>query len=404
MAQMDVTLDKIKALIEATEDSLAVKFDEKTSGMAIDLATLSQKIETMSNKKDVEEFKKALAERDMKMDDIYNILKANQPIIDNYISKENSRKVEKKSFDEGWSDAVQNEIEKKAAEIKNFQTDRGAKIEFRLDMKTMTLSSVTGDTVQSYNNRQGLAPSQKSNFRDLIPTTPSPTGSYVTYRETNSVQVPGVQTEGSAKTDLNYAFTEVKSVSKYIAGKTTFSKQLMFALPFLTNTLPRTLIRDFYKKENDYFYTTAAAAALGSDYIAGATVDAEELLFLISNQIDANYDASYAIVRAREWARILMTKPSDYSIPGGVTIDPSTGFTKFAGTPLVAASWAAQDKVLIFDRDIMERVETESLRVEFSYENNDNFEKNMVTARVECFEELNILRPDGVIYHDFGNS
>ncbi len=60
--------------------------------------------------------------------------------------------------------------------------------------------------------------------------------------------------------------------------------------------------------------------------------------------------------------------------------------------------------MLIFDRDIMERVETESLRVEFSYENNDNFEKNMVTARVECFEELNVLRPDGIIYHDFGNS
>lgn len=405
MANMDVTLDKIKALIDATEDSLSVKLDEKTSGMAIDLATLQQKIDTMSNKKDVEEFKKSLAERDLKIDEVYNIIKANQPIIDNFISEQGKRsKLEKKSFDEGWVEAVSNEIDKKSAEIKNFQTDRSAKVEFKLDLKTMTLSSVTGDVVQGYNNRQGIVPSQKSNFRDLIPTTPSPTGSFVTYRETNSVQTLGVQTEGSTKTDVNYAFTEVKSVSKYIAGKTTFSKQLMFALPFLTNTLPRNLIRDFYKKENDYFYTTAAAAATGSDYVAGATVDAEELLFLISNQIDANFEASYALVRAREWARILMTKPADYSIPGGVTIDPQTGFTRFAGTPLVAASWAAQDKALIFDRDIMERVETESLRVEFSYENNDNFEKNMVTARVECFEELNILRPDGIIYHDFGNS
>jgi len=401
----DLSLSKqIKGYVEALRENLTQEQKERFLELTLEVETLGAKVGSAASKSDFDPINKRLSEISEQFNQMVKDNKANQEVIDNYIAKESSRKVEKKSFDDGWHDAVSNEIEKKSAEIKNFQTDRNAKIEFKLDLKTMTLSSVTGDTVQAYGNRQGIVPSQKSNFRDLIPTTPSPTGSYVTYRETNSVQSPGIQTEGSAKTDMNYAFTEVKAVSKYIAGKTTFSKQLMFALPFLTTTLPRTLIRDFYKKENDYFYTTAAAAATGSDYVAGATVDAEELLFLIANQIDANFEASYSLVRAREWARILMTKPQDYSIPGGVTIDPQTGFTKFAGTPLIAASWAAQDKVLIFDRDIMERVETESLRVEFSYENNDNFEKNMVTARVECFEELNILRPDGIIYHDFGNS
>lgn len=404
MAELDnvpTLQQQIQGLIKATADGLELKTKEQLNSIVLSVETINQTISQMASKKDFE----VVNTMKKDLEEINKNLKANQEVIDNFVADQGKRsKIEKKSFDEGWHEAVQSEIERKSAEIKNFQTDRTAKIEFRLDMKTMTLSSVTGDAVQGYNSRQGLAPAQKSNFRDLIPTTPSPTGSFVTYRETNSVQSPGVQVEAAAKTDMNYAFTEVKAVSKYIAGKTTFSKQLMFALPFLTNTLPRTLLRDFYKKENDYFYTTAAAAALGSDYIAGATVDAEEMIYLISNQIDANYEASYAIVRAREWARILLTKPQDYSVPGGVTIDPSTGFTKFAGTPLIAASWAAQDKVLIFDRDIMERVETESLRVEFSYENNDNFEKNMVTARVECFEELNVLRPDGIIYHDFGNS
>lgn len=391
---------QIQGLIKATADGMELKTKEQLQSIVLSVETINQQLSNMASKKDVE----VVGQLKKDLEELNKNLKDNQVVIDNFVADQGKRKIEKKSFDDGWNDAISNEIEKKSAEIKNFQTDRNAKVEFKLDLKTMTLSSVTGDTVQSYSNRQGLVPSQKSNFRDLIPTTASPTGSFVTYRETNTVQSIGVQTEGSAKSDVNYAFTEVKSVSKYIAGKTTFSKQLMFALPFLTNTLPRTLIRDFYKKENDYFYTTAAAAATGSDYVAGATVDAEELLFLISNQIDANFEATYALVRAREWARILMTKPADYSIPGGVVIDQQTGFTKFAGTPLIAASWAAQDKVLIFDRDIMERVETESLRVEFSYENNDNFEKNMVTARVECFEELNILRPDGIIYHDFGNS
>lgn len=398
--QNEMTLQQqIQGLIRATADGMELKTKEQLQSIVLSVETINQQMSNMASKKDVE----VVGQLKKDLEELNKNLKANQEVIDNFVADQGKRTVEKKNFDEGWNEAVTNEIEKKQAEIKNFQTDRNAKIEFKLNLKTMTLSSVTGDTVQSYNNRQGIVPSQKRNFRDLIPTTPSPTGSFVTYRETNSLQTLGIQTEASTKTNVDYAFTEVKSVSKYIAGKTTFSKQLMFALPFLTNTLPRVLIRDFYKKENDYFYTTAAAAATGSDYVAGATVDAEELLFLIANQIDADFEASYALVRARQWARILATKPQDYSVPGGIVISPDGNVT-FAGTPLIPASWTAHDKVLIFDRDIMERVETESLRVEFSFENNDNFEKNMVTARVECFEELNVLRPDGIIYHDFGNS
>ncbi len=70
----------------------------------------------------------------------------------------------------------------------------------------------------------------------------------------------------------------------------------------------------------------------------------------------------------------------------------------------VVAAWAQSDHVLIIDRDEIERVETESLRIEFSFEDQDNFIRNLVTARIECFETLNLRRPEGLIYHDFSNS
>jgi len=402
MADNEMTLQQqIQGLIKATADGLELKTKEQLNSITLAVETINQKLATVVPAKDFE----IVNAMKKDIDELNGNLKKNQEFIDNFVAEQGKRKVEKKDFETTWLDAVQNEIKAKEAEIKNFQHDRKAKLQFNIQVKDMTLSSVTGDYQQGYNSRQGLAPAQRSNFRDLIPTTPSPTGSFVTFRETNTVQSPGVQTENNTKTDMNYAFTEVKSVSKYIAGKVDFSKQLMFALPFLNNTLPRMLLRDFFKKENDYFYVTAAQAATGVNTISGSavTVDAEELLHMIANQLTANFDASYAIVDWRQWARILATKPNDYSIPGGVVIGPN-GSVSFAGTPLVGASWAQTDHALIFDRDIMERVETESLRVEFSYENNDNFEKNMVTARVECFEELNILRPDGIIYRDFGNS
>lgn len=331
--------------------------------------------------------------------------KKNQAALDQLIAEKSAKKVDNKnkSFGEAYNEAIAEAFEAKQAELKEFQKNKNAKL--TIDLKTvgtMTLTdSLTGDGVANYNQRQGLVPAQKINMRDLIPTAVSPTGLYVTYRETGSEGSIGIQTEGNPKSQIDYDLTEVKVVSDYIAGFARFSKQMMFQLPFLQNTLQRMLLRDFYKKENATFFSTVANAATGST-TTSATVDAEQLVDWIANQLAANFDASFALVSYQQWARLLKTKPSDYSVPGGVVIDPS-GNVRIAGVPVIGASWVTDDKALIIDSNYVERVETEGLRVEFSYEDSDNFQKNLVTARVECFEDINLLRTDAVIYADFGN-
>jgi hypothetical protein len=417
--EIKITSQQLQSYFKALKDELAQDQRDQLGAIVIELETLKHIKETSASKADItaaqEKINQMFKDQKENIDSLLATATKNQPIIDNYLAKQSAAQRnggEKMSFKDGWGAAIQEHIgiDQKTPEFqkmaKEFQSNQASRMNFKLDLKTMTIATtVTGDTVQSYNSRQGLAPAQAINFRDILDTTPSPDGSMVTYRETNAVQVPGVQTEGQAKTDLNYTFAEIKQISNYIAGKTTFSKQLMYSLNWLMTTLPKILIRDFYKKENDYFYIKMAQAATGvNTFSPTSTVDAEEMIQMIANQKQANFDASYLLVDWRQWARIMLTKPQDYSIPGGVIIDPATGFTRFAGTPMVAASWAQSDHVLVYDRSQVERVETESLNVTFSYENNDNFEKNMVTAKVECFEELNILRPDGIIYRDFGNS
>ncbi len=329
----------------------------------------------------------------------------NQPVIDKFVADGSKKSItEKKSFGDVFSEEIANAFESKSAEFEAFRKDRNAKIV--LDLKTvgnMLLSSnLTGDGVASYNQRQGLVPSQKINFRDLIPTTQSPTGLYVTYRETGTEGSISAQTEGSAKTQIDYDLTEVKVVSDYISGYARFSKQMMYQLPFLQGTLQRMLLRDFYKAENAAFFTAVSGGATGTTTTT-ATVDAEQILQLLANQMNANFNASFILVNPSEWVRLLSTKPADYSIPGGVVIDPN-GNIRIAGVPIIAASWVTDDKALVIDNEYLERVETESLRVEFSYEDADNFTKNLVTARVECFEDINLLRTDAHIYADMGNA
>jgi hypothetical protein len=91
-----------------------------------------------------------------------------------------------------------------------------------------------------------------------------------------------------------------------------------------------------------------------------------------------------------------------YAGAGAVVLNGVGGLTIF-GTPVFEASWVTDDKVLIFDRDYLERVEVEGLNVTFSYENGTNFVQNLVTARIECYENINLMLPTAAIFADLGN-
>ena len=278
---------------------------------------------------------------------------------------------------------------------------------FTMNLKAvgnMLLSSnLTGDSVATYNQQQAILPSQKLNFRDLIPTVQSATGTFVTYKESGSEGAIAAQTEGASKGQIDYDLTEVKTVNAYIAGFATFSKQMMRSLPFIEQTLTRMLIRDFFKAENASFFGTVSGAATGSTTVT-ASDDVEEIIQLIGNQKSANFNASYALVSPTQMARLIINTYNKgyYAGAGAVILNGAGGLTIF-GTPVFEASWVTDDKVLIFDRDYLERVEVEGLNVTFSYENGTNFVQNLVTARIECYEAINLMLPTAAIYADLGN-
>ena len=278
---------------------------------------------------------------------------------------------------------------------------------FTMNLKAvgnMLLSSnLTGDSVATYNQQQAILPSQKLNFRDLIPTVQSATGTFVTYKESGSEGAITSQTEGASKGQIDYDLTEVKTVNAYIAGFATFSKQMMKSLPFIEQTLTRMMLRDFFKAENAAFFSTVSGAATGSTTVS-ATDDVEEIIQLIGNQKSANFNASYALVSPAQMARLIISTYNKgyYAGAGAVILNGAGGLTIF-GTPVFEASWVTDDKVLIFDRDYLERVEVEGLNVTFSYENGTNFVQNLVTARVEAYEAINLMLPTAAIYADLGN-
>jgi hypothetical protein len=266
-------------------------------------------------------------------------------------------------------------------------------------------NSLTGDPVATYNVRQAIIPAQKVNFRSLIPTVISPTGLYVTYSEntgeTNNITE---QTEGATKGENEYLFTEVKTVNKYIAGFSVFTKQLLRNLPFMQGTLTRMLMRDFFKEENRYFMNFVLSAATGPTSAGSSPNDIFQLLALIGAQKDTNFDVSFAVVSNTLLARMIgATFTAGYYPGAGMVYLPGQGLTIW-GVPIIGASWVPANYALLIDSDYIERIEVEGLNIAFSFEDSVNFRQNKVTARVECFEELNLLRPESAVYMNMGAS
>jgi len=280
-----------------------------------------------------------------------------------------------------------------------------------VDTKTVgnltLLNNLTGDSVASYRSNPALLPSQKINFRDILPSVQSPTGLYITFVESAGevTTADWRQTEGSAKNQIDFDMSEAKTVNKFIAAFCRFSKQAIRSLPFLQNTLPRQLLREFYKYENRYFYDVMATGATGSGTSAN-TMHIKRINDFIGNQRNANFNASYVLVSHIQWAEIMneLITNGNYFAAGGVS-GTAQGVINFSGVPVIPASWVpSNDVAMVFDTDFVERVEVEGVAVEFFEQDSDNVQKNLITARIECYEELNRMLASSVILGDLGDT
>ena len=385
--------------IKDVVDAVASQIEEKSKAFDSQVNAVKADVETKLNEKSVE-----IENLKGQITVISN--RANE--LDEMLAKKAKQENDKapKTLGEALAQSIKEigggDYEKGTNEVLSALKHKAGSFSLPLNIKAVgdmtTSASLTGDPVRTYNTRQGLVPFQKVNMRDLVPTIVSPTGTFVTYRETGSEGSISTQTEGSSKSQIDYDLTEVVTVNNSIAGFARFSKQLMKNLPFLEGTLSRMLLRDFYKAENSAFFTTVSGAATGSGTVTSTTSDIEAIIELVGNQLAANFNPSFALVNPKQMAKLQKETFTNgyYAGAGAVTLTPNG--INIAGMPVLPASWVTDNYILIIDNEYLERVEVEGVNVVFSYEDATNFTTNKVTARIECQEAINTLRVDSMIY------
>jgi HK97 family phage major capsid protein len=374
--KLAVEVKELSTLVSEVVNKAEAKSKETTAAMEAKMAELAAKIQEGS----ATEIAEAKAALQAQYDEFVTKGKTNEPKKEKSLNDGLNEVFSKFKF---GPEGIDNEL------VDHLRTEK--RVKFALpEVKAMGLTNnLSGDPVASYGPRQAIIPSQKVNFRDLVPTLNTETGLYVFYRETATANNIAKQSEGSTKAENTYALSEVKVVQQYIAGTVTFTKQMATSLPWLQSTLPRMLMRDYYKKENSLFY--AAVTGVATPDTSAETDKVKKIIDFIAAQQDLDYNVSSVVVSHSDLAELVKsTYTNGYYAGAGLVQLPGQGIT-IMGVPVVAASWATSGQALLMDNDFIERVQVKGLSIELSYENADNFVKNSVTAKIEAQTEISVM-------------
>lgn len=271
----------------------------------------------------------------------------------------------------------------------------------------MTASNnLTGSVQATYASQPALRARRKLHIRDLLNVIPSATGLWKFYRQNKPVGEGSFNfqtTHGNLKEQLDYDLTEVTVTVDYLAGFVRIAKQMLQDLPFMQSFVSNELVEDYLRTEDNKFFGSLYSAATGT---AGtSTVTVEKIIEAIANLEDDDYDVNGIVVTNQVWAKILKTKPNDYSIPGGVTITPN-GDVAVVGVPVFKtnASNIGNDRILLGDWTKAAIIQTEGLNVNMYEQDSDNVQRNLITCKAEARVALATLRTDAFTWMTAGTT
>ena len=296
---------------------------------------------------------------------------------------------------------IGNAIEKGWNDIKTAARGNGKGFNFELDSKavgTMTLGvNLTGNSYVSYVDNSYMRSFVNPHLRSVFNIIPVSTGSVSFPRGNTPVGEGsfGKQTEGSAKPQVDYDVTVVNTALSFIAGYAKVSRQMIDDLPFLQAYLSQSLIEDFQKAEDTYYLNAIASSATAGSSSGANT--AEKFIDYVAQLGALNWTPNLALTTHAGWANLLKTKPSDYSLPGGMVID-NNGNVRIVGVPVIPHSLVTASKIYVMDTSKFAIAQQSGLAVRSTEFDQDDFIKNLITFRAEARCELLQFQPSAAIY------
>lgn len=322
----------------------------------------------------------------------------------------------------GDVDELNEALKKALPQITDFVESRGMQKQVNIPMsrKALTNTGTTG-TALNYPGAQVLAsPLQpllrRLTVRDLL--APGRTSKAVIFyqRETGFTNAAAPVSEGSLKPKSELTFDMVTAAVRTIAHLLDISLQMLDDVDFIQSYIESRMRYGLALVEEaqlltgsgtgqnlNGLYTQATAyappsgATINGQPAGGANEQDLDKLRLALLQVElANAFASGIVLHPTDWASIELLKDSTGQYL--FTNPQTTTEPRLWGRPVVSTQAMTQGRFLTGDFKAHAQIfDRQDANVAISFENKDNFERNMATLRVEERLVLAVYRPEAFI-------
>src|ERR1700744_274762 len=324
-------------------------------------------------------------------------------------AQENEKKG--KFFDEAILEMMETDSVK--ADLAAMRGDKNAKVKVTLkDVGTMGISSIANISMANAQLPPGInqLPNRRIHMRSIMNTGRMTTSDYHYLREVGGDGDVGTWTENSgAKPQIDLTYIEKVAPSEYVAGWLNISRKALDEVTALRSALSQRLLEKFLIAEDAQILNGNGIAPNLDGLLKNAQAYNGTQTFLVDKLLDAaaqleenEYYTDGFLVKPRDWASILRTKGNtdEYTLPALGVVVMQNGILYVGGVPVykmngmpsnnrqfLAGDWMLGAQLLLRDDPT----------VEFSYENQDNFIKNVITVRVEGRDALAIYYPEAFV-------
>lgn len=258
-------------------------------------------------------------------------------------------------------------------------------------------------------------PKRKLHIRELLPGGTMGGNTYHFVKETAGEGNIWTAAEGSLKPQIDLDLQEASVNAQWIAGFVVASRNMLEDVPgmatFLNSRLPELLFR---AEDQQILTGNGSGANLSGIFTSGnsttttstATSDVEQLIESIAQLEGYDREANGILINPLNYYKMLIQKASgsgEYDLPTAL-VSVVNGQLYIAGVPVFKSTAIASDKFVVGDWVMGANfISRDPVRVQFAYEDSDNFRRNKVTVRIEERVALPIYGDNYFVTGDFGS-
>ena len=239
-------------------------------------------------------------------------------------------------------------------------------------------------------------PSNITNMMGIIPVGNTDSNVVRFVKESAYTDNAGAVAEGSAPSDSEFELTAEDAVVQKITAVMTISQEMLDDTPGLSSYLSTRLPGKINSSIDDQLIGGSGSSPNLLGLLNGGTVfaaggfanaieSAQELdvLYVAMNQLAiANFAATGIVLNPTDFHKIALLKDTTNEYLRGNSLISADGFFRINGVAVHMNNKLSAGNFIVGDFSQGSQVwQREGLRVDFGYENNDNFDKYLVSVR-----------------------